>query len=172
MKRATSKTNVMNYALVLGLGLVLASGCDQKCVTLAEQEASLRIGYGIDQFNPIGEITGFERGMQGGFHIFAALQATGMHGGPSLLINKNTPMVTYNMSSDDGQVAGGIHDAPIRMNTLPDGTTEFYGEFAIYNNYDPSELQEVNIDIFAEIEDTCGRSVSSSVRTTLTEGRF
>ena len=149
------------------LGLAIFTGCDQKCVELGEQEPEIRIGSGVEQFNPIGETTGVARGMQGGYHIFAALQGTGLHGGPSLLINKKTPLVTFTMHSDDDLISGGFDEAPIRMNTLSDGTIEFFGEFAIFNNYDPAELEDKEIEIFAEIQDTCGRSASSSVRTRL-----
>ena len=156
---------------ICGLFLLFA-GCDQKCFELAEQDAELRIGSGIDGFNPIGDTTGFARGMQGGYHIYAALQATGLHGGPSLLINKKTPLVTYTMHSDDDLIYGGIESVPIRMNTLPDGRIEFFGEFAIFENYDPEELEGTEIEIFAEIQDSCGRTASSSVRTTLGWGTF
>ncbi len=148
------------------------TGCDKTCANLAELEPSVEIGTGWQGFEPVSDTTGFERGAQNGFHMYGSVRATGLHGGSGLRINKKTPVLTYRLLALEGDLSGGFTEFQRQMKTLADGTIERIGDLVILDTFDPSEAEGVEVELFVEIQDTCGRSASATATTTLSEGAF
>ena len=162
----------MRWMSFITIVLLSAAGCDKTCADLADLEPSIEIGTGWQGFEPISDTTGFERGAQNGFHIYGSVRATGLHGGSGLLINKKTPVLTYTLKAIDGGLTGGFSEFQRQMKTLPDGTIERIGDLVILNTFDAAGAEGVDVDLFVEIQDTCGRSASATATTTLSEGAF
>jgi hypothetical protein len=111
------------------------SGCDDPCEDLALTEPALEIGTGWQSFTPMGYLTYFERGSQGGYHVYASVRASGLFSGPTTLVGKKTPYLTYTLQSEDETLTGGFTDVQRRMTVLPDGRIERLGDLAILSSY-------------------------------------
>jgi len=152
--------------------LLAATGCNKTCDELAEIEPVLEIGTGRQSFTDIEETTGFEKGPQNGFHMYGSVRARGLFGGDPLEIDDKTPTLTYTLNAVDGDLAGGFSGLQRQMVTLPDGTIERVGDLVILETFEASDAEGVEIELFAEINDSCGRSASAKASTTLSEGAF
>ena len=152
--------------------LLVGYGCSDECVKLPDVEPMIEIGTGWETFIPIGEVTGFEKGPQGGFHVYASLRATGIFGGDSDDLRNTMPSLTYRVESLDGALTGGFSNMRRPMDQLDDGRAERLGDLAILSSYEASEMEGVEVTISAEIKDTCGRRAISTARTILSEGAF
>ena len=162
----------MRFRTAIVAVLLVGYGCNDPCRDLSDTEPSIEIGTGWEAFIPIGDITGFEKGPQGGFHIYASLRATGLFGGDANDLVNTMPSLTYSVESEDGTLTGGFVGMRRPMEYLDDGRAERLGDLAILSSYEPSEMEGVEVDIFAEMEDTCGRNAMSTTNTILSEGAF
>jgi hypothetical protein len=124
----------------------------------------------VDAFVEFSELTFFERGPQGGLHIYGSVRGQGLWGGRGSGINENTPLLTYTVISDDGSVTGGFTGLAKTMDTLRGGGIERIGDLAVLGTFDATAVEGVEVEIFAELSDSCGRSASARSRTRLEEG--
>ena len=143
---------------------------DAVCDELLSETPSLEIGTGVNDFVEVDEVTFFERGPQGGLHIYASVRAYGLYGGRGNGINENTPLLTYTVMSDDGALTGGFAGLAKAMDTTRDGRVERIGDLAVLGTYDATAVEGVEVELYAELSDSCGRSASASARTRLEEG--
>lgn len=69
---------------LLGSAAALLAGCEPSCEELAEEEAWLEIGQGMESFEPIEDGATLEAawGSQGGQHFWSSLRTDGVHRGP------------------------------------------------------------------------------------------
>jgi len=150
------------------------SGCgpavDEACDELLSETPSLEVGTGVGEFIEFAEVTFFERGPQGGLHIYGSVRGMGLWGGRGSGINESTPLLTYTLLSDDGSVSGGFTGLAKTMDTLRGGGIERIGDLAVLGTFDATAVEGVEVEVFAELSDGCGRSASASARTRLEEG--
>ena len=162
----------MRWNVAIVTHLFMGSGCSDPCAELLNVDSLVEIGTGWDTFMPIGEITGFEKGPQGGFHIYASLRASGVYGGNERNLGETMPFITYKIESADGLLTGGFERMLRPMESLNDGRIERLGDLAILSSYEPSEMEGVEVEIYAEIEDICGNKATATTQTVLSEGAF
>lgn len=158
---------------VIALILVLCSGCRDElaaaCEDLQSTEPELTIGTGSTAFEPLTEVTSFEFGPQGGYHVYASFQVTGLYGGDPDDLNNTLPEVSFTYASENNAVTGGFESASRLFSLLPDGRYERVGDLAVLDNEDPSTAEGVLVQIQASVTDQCGRSADTTAQTTLTE---
>ena len=169
--------NLLSNVTVCGfVSALLLVGCgpdlDAICEDLADDDPVLEVGTGVNGFEAVGAVTGFEFGPQGGLHIYASLRAHGLYGGEEDRLDETLPLLTYTFSSSDGAVSGGFQNQPRTMTALDDGGYERVGDPGILSTDEPSEAEGVDVEIIAVMQDACGRTASSTASTRLSEGAF
>lgn len=143
-------------------------GCDD----LADVQASLEIGTGQLAFEPIGEVTGFERGPQGGYHVYGSLRAPGVWSGNEDAFDETRPVVSFTLVDDAGGFSGGYLNLVRPMTNNDEGVAELVGDLVILDISEPSQAEDADVTLAAEVTDACGVTVSAEATTRLAEGAF
>ncbi len=144
--------------------LALATACARApvdCATLGSP--TLALGTGATSFEPLveGAALTWERGTQGGFHVWGSLRAGQIDpGDPSDFSSPRNPTVTFALESPDG-IAAGYLEVPRAFEAGPDGAWDLAGEQLRLDVVDPSELTGVDLDLWARVQDACGSDLET-----------
>lgn len=145
-----------------------AGGCDD----LADVEASLEIGSGQLAFEPLGEVTGFERGPQGGYHVYGSLRAPGVWTGNEDAFDETRPVVSFTLVDDAGGFTGGYLNLVRPMTNNDEGVAELVGDLIILDITEPADAEDAAVTLAAEVQDACGTTVTAEATTRISEGAF
>jgi hypothetical protein len=148
------------------LAVAVVGACD------GGAEPTLEIGTGRTAFEAIGDVTGFERGFQGGLHIFGSLRATGIATGSGGAFDESHPEVTFTLVGDGGAFTGGYLSLRREMILNDDGVAELVGDRIILSTTDPTEAEDAEVILQAEVTDTSGTTVTAEATTRIAEGAF
>jgi hypothetical protein len=169
--------------LALSLFSMSILGCEpalDACESAAQHEASAQLGVGERNFQSLvdGDTVDFYSGMQGGQHVFGAVQTTGLVTGQSLILGgvRNGVELNFTVLVDDiefgwggrSSVAldGGEDDAELvgeyifvefwdLFDALDDDEIEAYADYDYYQ-----DALEATIEV--DLIDSCGTQVSDS----------
>lgn len=154
--------------LSLLMSLTLLWGCpgrdaeDTDCPTL---DTTVELGTGTDAFIPLadGDALRFERGPQGGYHVYGSLRATGVDvGDPNYPFELTNPHIWFNVERDGAEIALLV-DQPRALQPLDDeGHVGVLGELVIFNTTDPTTLDGATARFSGRLTDRCGRGGEAS----------
>lgn len=160
----------------LTLPTLILAGCDPEpetpCERAAEVTGSATVGTGATAWEDVtdGDVVEFVRGPQGGLHVYGSLAVTGIvQGKTDELSDPDNPAVTYEVV-EAGTVVGGYQGLPRHFTEESDGSMAFVGDLLVLYTQDPADMEGVTVDLRAEVEDTCGRTVSDTRSVSLTLG--
>jgi hypothetical protein len=148
----------------------LAVGCsgtnlEEDCSQASEEESYLTIGTGSVFYEEIetGGDLGVENGPQGGFHVFGALRAGGLHPGTwEDFSDPYNPIVSFSVTTDEGHM-GGFDSLPRPLKVRSDGTLELVGEYVVLEvgTMDDAVYRSATVEVV--VTDACGTEMSDSV---------
>lgn len=158
--RTSSKLTVI--ALTIGCS---GTNIEEACKTAADETAYLNIGTGSVFYEeiPEGADLGVENGPQGGFHVFGALRAAGLHPGTwEDFSDPYNPMVSFSVTTDDGHL-GGFSELPRPLKVRSDGTLELVGEYVVLEIGTMEDAVYRSATVEVVVTDACGTEMSDSV---------
>ena len=157
------------FITILAVGTV-AVGCsgtsiEEACSVAAKETPYLTIGTGSVFYEEIeaGGDLGVENGPQGGFHVFGALRAGGLHPGTwEDFSDPFNPVVTFSVTTDEGHM-GGFDSLPRPLKVRSDGTLELVGEYVVLEvgTMDDAVYRSATVEVV--VTDACGTEMSDSV---------
>ena len=159
-----SRSNLLACLAALALTTACSGG--------PEGPVTLQVGTGQNAFEPIGDVIGFERGAQGGLHVFGSLRATGIQTGNGSAFDDSHPLVTFTLVGDGGAFTGGYEALHRRMVLNEDGVAELVGDRLVLSTSDPAEAEYAEVSIQVELEDSRGTTVIAEATTRIAEGVF
>ena len=157
------------------VALLVMGGCQDeegRCASAADFPATLELGVGENAFQPVqeGGVVEVEFGMQGGSHLWISLAASGIVPGRKIPLKppEDTPEVFLSLSLEDGTVI----DEDLLWPQAWDGSAE-YAELLgarLYPRYfeGVEDLEEVVVDLRAEVVDICGTELVDERRVRVT----
>jgi hypothetical protein len=162
----------MSYLPVL-MALMVLCGCpgrddqDTDCPAL---DTTVELGTGIDTFIPLndGDSLRYERGPQGGYHVYGSLRATGVDvGDPNYPFELTNPHIWFNVEQDGVEIALLV-DQPRALLPLDDaGHYGVLGELVIFSAADPTALNGTTARFTGKLTDRCGRGGEEAREVTL-----
>ncbi|MCK6528693.1 hypothetical protein L6R50_14415 [Myxococcota bacterium] len=146
------------------LPAVLAGCMDTDCGALAQEDASVEIGWGEDEFHPLadGDVVDLYAGSQGGHHVWGAARTAGIaRGHPFYPYDEHNPLVSFSLVAADGTVVAETYPDRFLFREDEDGRGWMSGARVIV--YGPSGTEEgappLPYTFSVRVEDTCGRVV-------------
>ena len=128
-------------SLMALIGLCGCPGRDDEDTTCPTLDTTVELGTGVDTFVPLsdGDPLPFERGPQGGYHVYGSLRATGVDvGDPNYPFELTNPHIWFNLEQDDAEMALLV-DQPRALTALDDlGHYGVRGELVIFSGADPT----------------------------------
>lgn len=150
------------------MALIVLCGCpgrdaeDTDCPSL---DTTVELGTGTESFVPLsdGDTLRFERGPQGGYHVYGSLRATGVDvGDPNYPFELTNPHIWFNLEQDDAEIALLV-DQPRALTALDDvGHYGVLGELVIFNVADPTALEGTTARFTGRLTDRCERGGEDS----------
>lgn len=157
-------TNRSGWLLYLALALVVAPGCDPHGCDGAD--AAIEIGTGTVAFEPIGANNFvFERGLQGGLHVYGSLRGTGIALATSTEFDER-PLVSFTLRAVDGSFTGGFEALPSQFEATAEGV-ELIGKALILTVDDPEVVDGHAVELTAVVEDICGVTARATAMATI-----
>ncbi len=157
-----------NIVITATTGLIM--GCtgtnlEEACALAADEEAYLTIGTGSVFYEDVedGADLGVENGPQGGFHVFGALRAGGLHPGTwEDFTDPYNPTVSFSVTTDEGHM-GGFDSLPRPLKVRSDGTLELVGEYVVLEvgTMDDAVYRSATVEVV--VTDACETEMSDSV---------
>ena len=150
------------------MALMVLCGCpgrdaeDTDCPTL---ETTVALGTGASSFIPLsdGDSIRFERGPQGGYHVYGSLQATGVDvGDPKSPFDLTNPHIWFSVEQEGAEIALLV-DQPRALTPLDDaGHFGVLGELVIFSVPDPTTLNGTTARLTGRLTDRCERGGEDS----------
>lgn len=150
------------------MALIALCGCpgrddeDTSCPTL---ETTVELGTGVDTFIPLsdGDPLPFERGPQGGYHVYGSLRATGVDvGDPNYPFELTNPHIWFSVEQEGAEIALLV-DQPRALTPLDDaGHFGVLGELVIFSVPDPTTLNGTTARLTGRLTDRCERGGEDS----------
>ena len=160
-----------NFAVVL-----LLPACQNPCAEAANYPPSVQFGTGSGAYESITEDTILTPswGLQGGSHIWGALQTTGLYPGVQTLLGgpQNPLTVSFTVSHED-TIFASISDSFVvltgdSVSAQGYGFTIFIDGFPSdwsYDYYKEETKKLAPISVEVDVTDACGTNVSDTVST-------
>jgi hypothetical protein len=151
--------------ILASLLMVGCPGRDSVDTACPEREATVELGTGTESFIPLadGDPLRFERGPQGGYHVYGSLRATGVDpGDPLYPFDLSNPHIGFNLRRDGVEIALLV-DQPRALQALDDeGHVGVLGELVIFSVADPTALDGASVTFSGYLTDSCERGGESS----------
>ncbi len=189
MPRPSEPALLLARYATLSLLLGVAAGCDNDPCACTADAAAVALD-GIEPHEPLDQdsILPIDWGAQGGFHLFLAVEATGIEPGASDLATGlaygNLPTVLWEVRAPDGILST---ESPRRSLAEASGGGWFLGPQRVVLRYYETapaeafdadarqvELEQSDIEVSVTVEDACGVNARSSavVRVAFQEPSF
>ncbi len=151
----------MSRALLVMMWFFLAVsvGCEEpvdSCEVATQFAPSLAVGVGLDSFTALehGDKVQIAYGLQGGQHIWMAVQTAGVAPGALHRTDVAAPEIRYELLGD-GQVLGqGINEMPLQGDV---SFAESAGDTLLLDWFDAAEYEELIVRV--TLEDACGTTL-------------
>lgn len=125
--------------------------------------ATVEVGTGTGAFEPLseGQALPFFLGPQGGYHVFAALKATGIEpGDPADPFGPASPVITVELTVE-GEVIGRLIDQPRLFEAQQDAAV-LVNQRVVMEVLDPPDYDGAAATLSAEVVDRCGSAAEDA----------